>query len=158
MSKSRKKLYVGCSLTSAPEEFRAAVENLKDELRAQGHEVFDFVGLVNGTPADVYNWDIGHCVRDCDALIAICDLPSIGLGFELNEAIRLKKPVLAMAQDDALVTRLLLGATEVEPNLQFVRYGKPADIAKLADEWLAAQGSSAPQSQLGRRSGASLGA
>jgi hypothetical protein len=76
-------------------------------------------------------------VGDCDALIAICDHPSIGLGYEMNEAIRLKKPVLAIAQEDAGVTRLVLGAAEVEPNLRFERYASLADAVTLVDEWCA---------------------
>jgi nucleoside 2-deoxyribosyltransferase len=139
MPKTAKQLYVGCSLTQAPEEFKTAVENFKDALRARGYEVFDFVGLVNGTSKDVYNWDIKHCVGDCDALIAICDYPSIGLGYEMNEAIRLKKPVLAIAQADAGVTRLVLGAAEVEDNLRFERYNEMNDALELVDELLAAK-------------------
>jgi nucleoside 2-deoxyribosyltransferase len=128
------KLYVGCSLTSAPEAFKTQVESCKDELRREGYEVFDFVGLVNGTAEEVYNWDIGHCVRDCDVFVAICDEPSIGLGWELSEAVRLGKPVLAVAHKDAKVTRLLLGAADVEKNLRFERYDNLRDILPLVNE------------------------
>jgi hypothetical protein len=119
---AKTKLYVGCSLTHASDEFKTSVENLKKTLRMGGYEVFDFVGLVNGTPKDVYNWDIGHCIKDCDAFIGICDFPSIGLGWEMNEAIRLGKPSLGVAHNDAHVTRLVIGAAEVEPNFRFERY------------------------------------
>jgi hypothetical protein len=138
-AKSKKpKLYVGCSLTGASEEFKNSVEKLKGNLRAEGYEVFDFVGLIAGTSADVYNWDIGHCVQDCDALIGICDFPSIGLGYELCQATRLKKPVLAIAHTDSLVTRLVLGAAEVEPNFRFERYNNiEKDITPLVNKWLA---------------------
>ncbi|HSW98697.1 MAG TPA: hypothetical protein VLF71_02575 [Candidatus Saccharimonadales bacterium] len=139
MKKPLARLYVGCSLTSAPESFKSEVETFKDRLRAEGYEVFDFVGLVNGTPADVYNWDIGHCVRDCDLLVAICDEPSIGLGWELGEATRLGKPVLAIAHKDARVTRLVLGAADVEPNVRFERYGHVNDALPLVAEMLAAR-------------------
>jgi hypothetical protein len=109
-------------LTHASEEFKTSVENLKEALRAEGYEVFDFVGLVDGTVKDVYEWDIGHCIKDCDAFIGICDFPSIGLGWEANQAIRLGKPSLGVAHKDAHVTRLILGAAEVEPNFRFERY------------------------------------
>lgn len=135
-SKGKRKLYVGCALTEAPEDFKNAVEQLKEDLRADVYEVFDFVGLFAGTPADVYKWDIGHCVRDCDALIGICDYPSIGLGFELNEALRLKKPVLALAHTDSRVTRLVLGAAELEPSFRFERYDDLKLILPLVNEWL----------------------
>lgn len=121
-SEGKLRLYIGCSLTKATEEFRKAVEGLKDEIRGQGYEVFDFVGLIKGTPRDVYEWDIGHCVKDCDVFIAICDEPSIGLGFEMCEAIRLGKPTLAIAHEASVVTRVVAGAAEVEPNLTFLRY------------------------------------
>lgn len=138
MQAARAKLYVGCSLTMAPEAFKAEVEAFKDALRAEGYEVFDFVGLVNGTPEDVYRWDIGHCVEDCDVLIGICDEPSIGLGWEMGEAVRLGKPVLAVAHLDSKVTRLVLGAADVEPNLRFERYENLNQILPLVDEVLAA--------------------
>jgi hypothetical protein len=131
------KIYVGCALTGASEAFKTSVEDFKESLRGQGYQVFDFVGLVNGTAADVYNWDIGHCVADCDVFIAICDLPSIGLGYELCEAIRLKKRLLAAAHVDATVTRLVLGAAEVEPGLNFVRYKQLSDLLPLVDELVA---------------------
>lgn len=134
MSKKHLQLYVGCSLTLAPEAFKQEVENLKHALRSRGYEVFDFVGLVNGTPKDVYGWDIGHCVRDCDIFIGICDEPSIGLGWELGEAVRLGKPVLAAAHVDATVTRLVLGAAETESNMRFERYKHLTDLLPLVDE------------------------
>ena len=120
-SPAKLKLYIGCSLTQAPQDFILQVETLKDSLR-DTYEVFDFVGLEKGTAADVYNWDIGHCVATCDLFLAICDYPSLGLGWELNEAINLGKPVLGVAHTDALITRLVLGATEVRDNFTFARY------------------------------------
>lgn len=132
--KSIAKVYVGCSLTLAPEAFKLTVEDFKKALRREGYEVFDFVGLVDGTPADVYSWDIGHCVRDCDIFIAICDEPSIGLGWELGEAARLGKPVLAIVHADAKVTRLVIGAAEIEPNVRFERYQKLSDMLPIVAE------------------------
>jgi nucleoside 2-deoxyribosyltransferase len=122
MSDKKTAVYVGCSLTQATEVFKADVEALKDAIRKLGYEVFDFVGTVNGTSKEVYEWDLNHCVGECDILIGICDHPSIGLGWELGVAIGLKKTVLAVAHADAKVTRLVLGAAEVEPNMRFERY------------------------------------
>jgi hypothetical protein len=140
MKSANIQLYVGCALTDAPESFKKGVENFKHALRAEGYEVFDFVGLVNGTATDVYNWDIRHCVKNCQALIAICDFPSIGLGYEMNEAINLKKPVLAVAHQDSKVTRLVYGAAEVEPNLRFEKYASLDGIITLVNDWLKENG------------------
>ncbi len=131
------KLYVGCSLSHASEAFKNSVEDFKRGLRNEGYEVFDFVGLVAGTAKDVYNWDIQHCVGECDAFIAICDEPSIGLGWELSKAQQLRKRVLALAHTDAKVTRMLLGAAEVEPNVRLERYKELTDVIPLVAELLA---------------------
>jgi hypothetical protein len=139
-TEAKAQLYVGCALTAAPENFKTSVEGLKDTLRDLGYAVFDFVGLVAGTPEDVYNYDIGHCVRDCDAFIAICDEPGIGLGWELSEATRLGKPVLAVAHVDAKISRLVIGAAEVEPNLHFERYNDlVSEVPALVETMLASQ-------------------
>lgn len=138
MIKAASKIYVGCALSQAPEEFRNSIEAFKDSLRANGHEVHDFIGLVNGTATDVYNWDIGECVANCSAFIAICDYPSIGLGMELDRALMLEKPILAVAHQDTQITRLLIGAAEVEDHVQFRRYQDlAADVPAMVDELVA---------------------
>ena len=138
-SAPRAKLYVGCSLSHASEAFKASVEELKEALRDRGYEVFNFLGLVDGTERDVYELDIQHNVAECDALIAICDEPSIGLGWEMAVAAKLNKKVLAVAHTDAKVTRLVLGAAEVEPHMRFGRYDNlVADVPGLVDQLFSA--------------------
>ena len=118
------KIYVGCALTGAPAVFVGMVETLKVKIREAGHEVARFVGLVNGTAVDVYETDIHRCVAGCDVMIALCDLPSLGLGWEMSVAVEHhKKPTLALAHRDAQVSRLPIGAQcERNPHYQFVRY------------------------------------
>lgn len=132
------KLYVGCGLTHASEAFIQDVEGLKRTLKARGDEVFDFVGLVAGTAADVYNWDIGRCVQGAQMIIGICDEASIGLGWEMGVAAeKLHIPVLATAHVDSKVTRLVHGAAEVLPNVQFSPYEDMVrDIPPMVDEML----------------------
>lgn len=118
----KKKLYVGCGLTLAPQKFKDRVEELKTELGHDWH-VLDFLGLVAGTATDVYQRDIVENVGSCDAFVAIADEPSIGLGYELAIAVEQhRKPVLATAHVSSKVTRMLLGAAEVHPNMEFVPY------------------------------------
>lgn len=129
-------IYVGCSLTGAPEEFVERIELLKDTLK-KDYDVADFVGLVAGSSEDVYNWDIKRCVADCDLMVGVCDIPSIGLGWELSTATQLGKKVLAVAQEGSLVTRLVLGAAEVEPNVEFRRYKDMVlDVPRFVEERL----------------------
>jgi hypothetical protein len=118
----KKKLYVGCGLTLASQEFKDHVEELKGELR-RDWDVLEFLGLVAGSAADVYQRDIVENVGSCDAFVAIADEPSIGLGYELAIAVEQhRKPVLATAHVNSKVTRMLLGAAEVHPNMAFEQY------------------------------------
>lgn len=122
-------LYVGCGLTQAPEDFRAGVEEAKQALRAvHGHEVYDFVGLVNGTARDVYEYDIGKCVTKCAAFAGIVDFESIGLGWELRTAHTLNKPTLTLHNIiDGLPPRL-----SVAPN-QLCMRDKEVFVANCGD-------------------------
>ncbi|NBV77287.1 hypothetical protein EBR66_03950 [bacterium] len=90
------KVYVGCALTHAPESFKEMVAQFKAQLARAGYaEILDFVDMHDSTPTQAYDHDIG-CVRSCDALIAFLDLPSLGLGMELQEAIVQGKAVLCL--------------------------------------------------------------
>ncbi len=118
----KKKLYVGCGLTFASEKFKNDVEELKTVLN-RDWQVLEFLGLVAGTAADVYQRDIVVNVGSCDAFVAIADEPSIGLGYEICAASEVfRKPTLAVAQVNSKVTRMLLGAAEVQPNMLFIPY------------------------------------
>ena len=114
------KLYVGCALTGAPRDFNDNVEAVKEELGTQWR-VLNFLGLVAGTASDVFKQDIGN-VDECDAFLAITDLPSTGLGMEIGRAVELRKPTLLVAQADTRVTRMVLGAAEMLPEFSFGTY------------------------------------
>lgn len=127
----KKKLYVGCPLRHAPEEFIEQVEKLKNGLR-KDFDVLDFVGRDIGTPEEVFQRDTEQ-VRMCDCFLAICDLPSLGLGYEIALALELEKPTpLAVAHEDADVSRMVLGIAH--QNFAFKRYGSVDDIHRVARE------------------------
>lgn len=128
------KLYIGCSLTHAPEDFKKEIDKLKDSLRLD-YEILDFLGLVSGTSEDVYMWDIHECVNKSDVFIAIVDYPAIGLGYELGTAIeKLSKPTLALAHKDAHVSRLVLGINH--PNYKLARYTSITEIPSLIKQFI----------------------
>ena len=130
-----KKIYVGCALTHASEEFKQGVESLKIELR-KDFEVLEFLGLVAGTAQDVYQWDIHNCVEKCDILVAITDHPSLGLGYEMATAVeKLRKPTLALAHTDAKIGRIILGIEQ--PHYRFERYNSLQDIPALVKAFAA---------------------
>ncbi len=124
MTDNKGKLYVGCALTHAEEDFRQSVEKFKENLRKADYEVLDFLWVLDDdpTPKQVYEWDIKGCVKNCDVLVGICDHPSLGLGFEIGEAVRMGKRVILIAHNETKVSRLVVGAADVEPNVSFHRY------------------------------------
>ena len=113
-------VYVACSLTHAPVEFRADVEAFKKELKYICN-VLSFVGLSDDSPYETYLWDIHECVHKSDLIFAICDFPAIGLGYEIATQVEVRrKPCIAVAHDKALVTKLILDTRQ--PNFEFRRY------------------------------------
>jgi hypothetical protein len=117
----KKKLYVGCGLTLAPQEFKDEVEELKAEL-ARDWSVLQFLGTTAGTEIDVYEKDIIENVGGCDAFVGVMDEPSWGLGWETREAVLQAKPSLLVAHIGSRITRLALGAPHFNPILSFRRY------------------------------------
>ena len=126
------RLYVGCALTDAPIEFREKIEKLKNMLREE-YEILDFICLVNGTPTDVYRWDIHKCVATCDMLVAICDYGATGLGYEMGTSVEKHgKPTLGLAHEDSKVSRITYGIDH--QNYTWRRYRTLEDIVVLIRE------------------------
>lgn len=120
------KIYIWCALTYASEDYRARIEYLKEKLREK-YDILDFLGLWVGTDYDIYCQDIWF-VEDADLLLMDCTYPSTGLGLEIWYGIGHDKDILAIAEKDAIVTRMILWATH--PNYKFMRYD---DIDEIVD-------------------------
>ena len=133
---SERNLYVGCGLTQAPAEFKRQVAELKTELRCLGHSVLEFIGDRPATPAEVYTWDIEDCVKQSQAMLALVDYPSLGLGWEMAVAATEEIPTLVVARTDSLVSRLVIGAAECQPLFEFERYSDLADIPEQLSRFL----------------------
>lgn len=129
------KLYVGCALKNAPRDFIDSVLALRAELAQNPrYEVLEFLGP--GTPEDIYKRDIVECVGSADVMLAICDLPSLGLGFEMATHVKhFKKPLFAVAHEGAAVSGLIIGIHNEGP-FAFGRYKKLSDVPQMLDEWL----------------------
>ena len=134
MVKLENGLYVGCGLTYAPKHFKREVEDLNDNLRAD-YKILDFVGDKPATNAEVYRWDI-NCVERCDAMLAIVDYPSLGLGWEMAAADHWKKPTLLVARVGREVSRLVLGAADDLPTFGFASYEYLRDVPEELDQFL----------------------
>lgn len=114
------KVYVGCALASAPEDFKVFVSEVKKALveRNRGRiVVLEFLGLKRGTETDVYDTDIGN-VRKCHFFVGFIDHASTGLGYELGVAIekRRKLPFLILHHQQTMPNRLVAGAVKRHSN------------------------------------------
>lgn len=130
-------LYVGCALTHATEAYRNEIMRLKQILRGEHFDVIEFLGLTEGTNIDVYDTDIERGVGGCQLFVGFGDGPSTGLGIEVGAALWYhKKPMMLLAQQDAKVSRLVLGLAERHPaQVSFLRYGDMcADVPSLIAE------------------------
>jgi hypothetical protein len=125
------KIYVGCSLTHAPEDFISKIIEFKKALSQNNYDVMEFLGLTEGTPLDVYNQDILQCVGKCDVFIAVCDYPSIGLGYEMAVAVeKLGIPVLGLIHKSTKLTRLVKGI--LHKNFALREYENEDDMFETA--------------------------
>lgn len=133
IEKKGARVYIGCSLTHAPDAFKNEIKQLKDILRAK-YDIMEFHGLEGGTEHDVYKHDIAQ-VRSCDLMLAECSRPATGLGFEIATALAAHKPVLAVAKTNAAVSRLILGIDSTL--ISFIRYERLDEVVDAVEKKLA---------------------
>lgn len=133
-----KKLYVGCALTNVPpelrDEFLSGINRLKSTLR-EHFEILEFLGDAAGSARATYQRDIVECVGVADYMLAICDYPSTGLGYEMGTAIEKHEiPVIAAAHHSSKVTRLI---QDIPKKYVFLRYDKLEELAqRVAGDFL----------------------
>lgn len=129
------RIYVGCNLTHSPESFKEDVKALKNILRKNGkYEILDFLGQgLEYTPQQVFEYDIS-CVRRCDVFIANATFPGLGVGAEFGVAVERKKPIITIAEKDAIVSRFIFGYTD--PHHFVYRYNSIEDAAKYISQKL----------------------
>ena len=140
----KKKLYIGCSLTLLPEDkkesFLEMIDLIRKELR-ESFEIIEFKGLADLltdkplSPQQIYDFDIRNCVMKADCMLAICDYPSTGLGYEMATAIEKRGiPVLAVAHKDQVVGRIIRGIDH--KNFKFFYYNSVEEILAKTKETL----------------------
>jgi hypothetical protein len=126
-----KKIYVGCSIAWAPEEYLSEIAEFKNLIKREiDCEILEFVPKGTGTAEYVYMHDIHDMVLNCDIMVAEVRYPSLGLGWEMATAVeKFKKPVLLCAKEGANVSKLVQGAANSKnPNCTFIRYEKITDL------------------------------
>jgi nucleoside 2-deoxyribosyltransferase len=121
------KIYFANSLLSAPEEFKIEMLEFREKLKNH-HEILEYFGKSVGSAQEVFCHDI-ECVKNCDMVVAEVSYPSHGVGIEITTALHLGKQVIAIAKQEATVSRMVLGITD--PNFKFIRYSNIEEIIEF---------------------------
>lgn len=135
-------VYIAGSLRHAPKEWWSIYEKigkLVEEFGLKAHiphvDTIKDVGIDAGTihnpnldletRSKVYkrNWDAVHNAK---LIIAEITRPSIGTGIELGWVLESNKPIICLADKDADITSMVLGAVH-SGRIDFIRYGSEED-------------------------------
>lgn len=129
-------VYVACSLTYAPEPFKAAIEAFKRKLGSIC-TVLCFNACDQGNHHAIYLHDIHHCVRTANLVLAFCDHPATALGYEIGTRLEaFRKPALLVAQKEALVTHMLLDMRHESALCELRRYDHMDEVLEMTRERL----------------------
>ena len=82
---------------------------------------------------DIYTRDI-EWVKESDAMVAEVSNPSLGVGYEICYALRLKKPVLCLYQKGLFISRMITGNTST--GMSVVEYSHPEEWQQSIKEFL----------------------
>lgn len=122
------KIYIGCAIKETAPHIIEMVDALKQTLSKEGHELLHFVGInPECSHQEIYETDIA-CASEADLMVAIADMPSTGLGMEIQKRIDLKKPTLVCHHITSEPSRMPLGAAEVYEFCSVVAYQDERDI------------------------------
>ena len=110
-------------------------------LKQQGHNVLtEFVAWHNVLehdkkiiPEEVFERDM-KWLSECDVVIAEVSNPSLGVGYEICQALQLNKAVLCLYHSDVFVSRIITGNTNQQ--LTLGEYRDDNEIYKYVDGFL----------------------
>jgi 2'-deoxynucleoside 5'-phosphate N-hydrolase len=73
-------------------------------------------------------------LQACDFLVAEVSVPSLGVGYELGQAVALKKPVLCLhrTESDRLLSAMIAGS----PGIQTAVYASMDDVRKILTDFI----------------------
>jgi glycosyltransferase involved in cell wall biosynthesis len=134
------KVYFGGAIAGGRQN-AAIYRVIVDHLESTGHDVLtkhvaraDVLTWEQArTPQEVYERDMAW-LRQCDAVVAEVTSPSLGVGYEIAEALHLGKPVLCIYRDGTALTKLLTGNTK--PGIVVLAYASEAELLSAVDAFL----------------------
>ena len=108
-------------------ELQSNYQIINDYLKENGHEILTYhVASANVleieesiSDVEIFAQDI-KWLQECDTLIAEVSVPSTGVGYEIAYALSLNKPVLALYEENRVISAMISGNTS--PNLTLQSY------------------------------------
>ncbi|MFA5888923.1 MAG: nucleoside 2-deoxyribosyltransferase [Candidatus Paceibacterota bacterium] len=125
------KVYLGCSLTGAPESFKSEVKDLIFLLEKSYTVLpfFSFTNKIAKNNREVFEFDMNQ-IKEADFMIAICSHPSTGMGYEIKETLSQGKKVFAFAKDGDGVSKFIDNGI-IDSNYKFSRVENLKDIINI---------------------------
>lgn len=120
------KIYLSGAIR-AGRELQDNYQVIHDYLKDSGYEILthhvaspNVLEIEKSIPdVEIYTQDM-NWLQECNALIAEVSVPSIGVGYEIAYALTLNKPVLALYEENRVISAMILGNTS--PNLTVHSY------------------------------------
>ncbi len=130
-----------CGSIAGGRQNAAVYSVIVDHLEAGGHSVLtkhvarpDVLRWEDAsTPQQVFTRDMTW-LRECDAVVAEVTAPSLGVGYEIAEALHLRKQVLCVYREGGNLTKLLTGNTE--PGITVLPYTSETVMLAAIDNFL----------------------
>jgi nucleoside 2-deoxyribosyltransferase len=130
-----------CGSIAGGRQNAAVYRAIVDHLEAMSHEVLtrhvarpDVLNWEQTrTPQEVYARDMAW-LHQCDVVVAEVTSPSLGVGYEIAEALHLGKPVLCVYREGIVLTKLLTGNTE--SGIVVLAYASEAMMLNVVDAFL----------------------
>jgi nucleoside 2-deoxyribosyltransferase len=123
-------VFITGALTNADKETRGLYQKIAKMIKPYATKVYKPGDEKFSTSQGRYQRGMER-VKNSDLIIAVVNYPSTGQGFELQEAFRLKVPVIAVAKMGLKTSSMITGA----PFTSFIYYQNEKDLKeKLTKE------------------------
>lgn len=126
------KIYFSATITE-DKDLKANYKKIIDTLKSMGHDVLQY-GSDHLDPTELVNRSddeietaykmLDKLMKQADAVITEISLPSVGVGYEISEAISQKKPVLALTFSKAKFQPLATIEGNKSKFIKYVKYDK----------------------------------
>ena len=111
---------------SAGRELQPTYQSMVDFIHERGGDVLSahvakaevLTGESKLTDSEIFSRNLQFII-DCDGMVAEVTKPSLGVGFEIAEALHRNKPVICFCQKGIFLTRMLTGNPASNLSIQF---------------------------------------